>query len=55
MFILVLSLLLIFDLQHARVLVVRQALSLKKSGGNFVVQVNKKSYELNKLSEFSRH
>ena len=39
--------------KHARVLTVSQAPSLKKNGGNFVVQVNKKSYELNMLSQFS--
>ena len=55
MFILVLSLLLIFDLACASFGCAPGSQFKKKPGGNFVVQVNKKRYELNKLSEFSRH
>ena len=40
--------------RKSRVLTVRRAPSLKKYGGNFIVQVNEKSYEPNKLSQFSQ-
>ena len=40
--------------KHARVLAARQSPKFEKKGGNFVDPVNKKSYELSSLLQFSR-